>query len=64
MWKFKVHKVIETDTTNFTFAIYGREHYWWTLKPSVWFYRPCEHSSGGVGFKVPGVHVCFMWGMG
>jgi hypothetical protein len=28
----------------------------------AWFYRPDEHSSGGAGFKVPFLQVCFMWG--
>lgn len=45
---------------NITF--FGPNHYYWRHCPSLWFYRPDKHSTGGVGFKVPFLHLCFMWG--
>lgn len=46
-------------------TIFGPRHYWWKAFKTtrrVWFDRPDEHSCGGVGFCIPGLHVCFMWG--
>lgn len=41
-----------------------RRHTWKRLKgrKRIWFYRPDEHSTGGVGFCIPGLHVVFTWG--
>jgi len=60
---------------SFTVTFFGPRHYWWRWNkhpyyheasvrknPRVWFYRPDEHSTGGVGFCLPGLHVCFTWG--
>lgn len=34
----------------------------WQDRWDAWFYRPDRYSTGGVGFRVPFVHVCFKWG--
>jgi hypothetical protein len=54
---------------SFSITFFGPRHYFWDLRgqrdermPRAWFYRPDEHSTGGVGFCIPGLHVCFMWG--
>jgi hypothetical protein len=52
---------------SFSITIFGPKHYWWkAFKENsvsrVWFDQPSEHSSGGVGFCLPGLHVVFMWG--
>jgi hypothetical protein len=48
---------------SFTTTLFGPGHYFWrNQKPRAWFYRPDNDSSGGVGFCIPGLHVCFMWG--
>lgn len=44
-------------------TIFGPTHYFWNREVmGVWFHRPDEHSTGGVGFCIPFLHVCFMWG--
>lgn len=49
---------------SFSITIFSPSHYWWKNMdvPRAWFYRPDEHSTGGVGFCLPGLHVVFMWG--
>lgn len=56
---------------SFSVTFFGPSHYWWRYWregrggeriPRAWFYRPDEHSTGGVGFCVPFLHVVFMWG--
>lgn len=59
---------------SFSITFFGPSHYWWPSwkkrkdfgvtrpVPRVWFYRPDEHSTGGVGFCIPGLHVVFCWG--
>lgn len=50
---------------SFSITLFGPGHFWWKWDKSVrrvWFYRPDEHSTGGVGFCVPGLHVVFTWG--
>lgn len=58
---------------SFSVTFFGPKHHWWKTfstvdkymgyKPKrVWFYRPDEHSTGGVGFCIPGLHVVFCWG--
>lgn len=60
---------------SFSITLFGPRHYWWgswkkrkdygveRTVPRYWFYRPDEHSTGGVGFCIPGLHVVFHWGM-
>lgn len=43
-------------------VLYGPRHEFWRTRWSRWCYGPDEYSTGGIGFKVPFVHVCFMWG--
>ena len=43
-------------------TLYGPRHYFWRERWSAWFYRPDRDSTGGVGFKVPFLRICFMWG--
>lgn len=47
---------------SFTVTLYGPKHHFWKHRWDIWFFRPDKDSTGGVGFKVPGLHVCFMWG--
>jgi hypothetical protein len=52
---------------SFSVTLFGPGHYWWRAfrgRPDyrVWFHRPDEHSGGGTGFCVPGLHVTFHWG--
>lgn len=47
---------------SFHLTLFGPRHYFWKGTPSAWFYRPDDHSTGGVGFKVPFLHICLMWG--
>jgi uncharacterized SAM-binding protein YcdF (DUF218 family) len=57
---------------SFSVTLFGPRHYWWTVFKErsswerrvgrVWFYRPDEHSTGGIGFCIPGLHACFTWG--
>lgn len=55
---------------SFSITLFGPSHFWWKeFKEKkfrrfrrVWFYRPDEHSTGGIGFCVPGLHVVFCWG--
>lgn len=50
---------------SFSITLFGPSHRWWKWNKSVgrtWFYRPDEHSTGGVGFCIPGLHAVFTWG--
>ncbi len=56
---------------SFSILFFGpRHHYWtefkkkrsWRRFRRVWFSRTDEHSCGGVGFCIPGLHVVFSWG--
>lgn len=55
----------------FSIMFFGPRHrYWdefkqkrsWRQFRRAWFYRPDEHSTGGIGFCIPGLHVVFTWG--
>lgn len=51
---------------SFSITFFGPRHFWWwefkrKEVPRAWFYRPDEHSTGGTGFCVPGLHVVFTW---
>lgn len=50
---------------------FGPRHRYWdeykhkrSYRPHgrLWFNKPDEHSTGGVGFCIPGLHVVFCWG--
>jgi hypothetical protein len=48
-------------------TVFGPSHYFWRTFRSAdiartWFMRPDACSTGGVGFCIPGLHACFMWG--
>jgi hypothetical protein len=48
---------------SFSITLFGPRHIWWDCKSKrVWFYQPDEHSTGGIGFRLPGLHVVFTWG--
>lgn len=49
---------------SFSITLFGPSHYWWKRwnVPRAWFHRPDEHSTGGTGFCVPGLHVVLTWG--
>jgi hypothetical protein len=48
---------------NLNITLYGPSHtFWRSPKIRAWFYQPDRYSTGGVGFKVPFLHICFMWG--
>lgn len=56
---------------SFSITLFGPRHYWWKWDQMgwdkrkvarAWFYRPDEHSTGGVGFCIPGLHVVLTWG--
>lgn len=50
---------------SFSVTFFGPRHYYWRAikgRDRAWFYKPDRCSSGGVGFCVPCLHACFMWG--
>lgn len=47
---------------SFHVTLFGPSHYFWKHAMGVWFNRPNRDSTGGVGFCIPFLHVCFMWG--
>jgi hypothetical protein len=51
---------------SFSIKFFGPSDYCWRAndmpRPRAWFHRPDDDSTGGAGFCIPGLHVCFMWG--
>lgn len=50
---------------SFSVTLFGPRHYWWRAFKAherVWLHRPDRYSTGGVGFCIPGLHMCFTWG--
>jgi hypothetical protein len=47
---------------SFSITFYGPKHFFWPHRWDAWFHTPDEESTGGVGFNIPFVHACFMWG--
>lgn len=57
---------------SFSITFFGPSHYWWNWKKydehlgrkvrRYWFYKPDIHSTGGIGFCIPGLHIVFCWG--